>query len=96
LWWNDFYQQPTMVVYTCVHVGQLGLHFIILVHGLSHGRLLNIDDLTNFVMESLSHEKGLGWTNIARNLVAFGIDIVSVFQGVKSSVTKQFERHALC
>jgi hypothetical protein len=26
---------------------------------------------------------------------AFGIDNVSVFQGVKSSVTKQFERHAL-
>jgi hypothetical protein len=46
-------------------------------------------------MEFLSHERGLGWTNIATNLVAFGIDNVSVFQGVKSSVTKQFERHAL-
>lgn len=92
MWWNDFYQQPTMVVYTCVHVGQLGL---VLVHGLNHGHLLNIDNLTNCVMESLSRERGLGWTNIERNLVAFGIDIISVFQGVKSSVTKQFERHAL-
>jgi hypothetical protein len=50
---------------------------------------------TNCAMESLSHERGLGWTNIATNLVAFGIDNASVFQGVKSSATKQFERHAL-
>jgi len=78
-----------------VHVGELGVHFIIPVHGLSQGCLLNIENLTNCVMESLSREWGLGWTNIATNLVAFGINNVSVFQGVKSSVTKQFERHSL-
>jgi hypothetical protein len=38
--------------------------------------------------------KRFGWTNIATHLVAFGVDNVSVFQGVMSSATKQFERHA--
>jgi hypothetical protein len=43
------------------------------------------------VVGSLLQEKGLGHTNIAAKLVAFGSNGVNVFQGAKLGVTKQIQ-----
>jgi hypothetical protein len=51
----------------------------------------NVENLIKCVVQSLLQEGGLGQTNIATKLVAFGSNGVSVFQSSTSSVIKQIE-----
>jgi len=79
-----------MVVDTCVYVGQLGAYTIAFVHGPSHW-WIKCKKSNKCVVGSLLQERGLGQTYITTKLVAFGLNGVSVFQGVKFGEMKQIQ-----
>jgi hypothetical protein len=53
------------------------------------------DNLTSFIVKSLMEFGGLSETNLANKLFSFGVDRVTIFQGVKNGVITQImQKHA--
>jgi hypothetical protein len=53
------------------------------------------DNLTSLIVKSLMEFGGLSETNLANKLVSFGVDRVTIFQGVKNGVKAQImQKHA--
>jgi hypothetical protein len=58
----------------------------------------SVDNLTKVIVDSLLTYDGLLEFNLPSKLVCFGVDLVTTFQGPKTSVTMQLKKnmHLLC